>query len=125
MVLTSVDLPAPLSPTSPTTSPALTSKSMSLSACTGPNRLLTPLSWRRGPLEFMLFLSLVGSPEAGWTAPRRRPTGFRRHSSRNPGRLAGRGVLGCADLAGGPEAVLHDRAGDVGLRHCHGGEDRR
>src|SRR3989440_9225816 len=55
IVLTRVDLPAPLSPTRPTTSHALTSKSMLFSACTGPNRLLTPFSWSRDPLEFMVF----------------------------------------------------------------------
>src|SRR5437763_4782790 len=79
MVLTSVDLPAPLSPTRPTTSPALTSKSTLFSACTGPNRLLPPFSWSRDPLEFMVFLSLVASPETGRATPtRRHPTGFRR-----------------------------------------------
>src|SRR6476469_578566 len=46
MVLTSVDLPAPLSPTRATTSPAWTSKSMSLSACTAPKRFETPDSDR-------------------------------------------------------------------------------
>ena len=44
IVLTSVDLPAPLSPTRPTTSPAWTSKSTPSSACTAPKRLLTPSS---------------------------------------------------------------------------------
>src|SRR5712692_6421123 len=53
MVLTSVDLPAPLSPTKPTTSAGRTSKSTSLSACTGPNRLLTPFSCSRGAFAFM------------------------------------------------------------------------
>src|SRR5690348_387878 len=37
MHLISVDLPAPLSPTSAITSPSRTSKSTSLSACTEPN----------------------------------------------------------------------------------------
>src|SRR5213595_1501666 len=46
--LTSVDLPAPLSPTKPTTSPALTAKSTRSRAWTGPNRLLTPSSSRSG-----------------------------------------------------------------------------
>ena len=43
-----VDLPAPLSPTRATTSPASTLKSTSVSACTAPNRLFTPLSSRTG-----------------------------------------------------------------------------
>src|SRR5436305_15332090 len=48
IALTSVDLPAPLSPTRPTTSPALTVKSTRSRAWTGPNRLLTPSSSRSG-----------------------------------------------------------------------------
>src|SRR3954471_5209235 len=48
IALTLVDLPAPLSPTSPTTSPALTAKSTRSRAWTGPNRLLTPSRSRSG-----------------------------------------------------------------------------
>src|SRR4051812_6232340 len=48
IALTSVDLPAPLSPTRPTTSPALTVKSTRSSAWTGPNRLLMPSSSSSG-----------------------------------------------------------------------------
>src|SRR4051812_9359440 len=48
MALISVDLPAPLSPTSATTSPAPTSKSTSVRASTAPKRLVTPLTSRRG-----------------------------------------------------------------------------
>src|SRR2546425_10104688 len=48
MILISVDLPAPLSPTSATTSPADTSNWASVSACTAPNRLLIPRSSSRG-----------------------------------------------------------------------------
>ena len=44
MHLISVDLPAPLSPTSAITSPAFTSKSTSLSACTEPKLLEMPRS---------------------------------------------------------------------------------
>src|SRR4051794_39543804 len=43
-----VDLPAPLSPTSATTSPAWTSKSTSVRASTAPNRFVTPFSSRSG-----------------------------------------------------------------------------
>src|SRR5207253_2080774 len=46
--LISVDLPAPLSPTSAITSPARTSKSTSVSAWTDPNDFETPRSSRRG-----------------------------------------------------------------------------
>src|SRR6185437_1962800 len=42
--LTSVDLPAPLSPTSAVTSPARTVKSTPCSTCTGPKCLSTPRS---------------------------------------------------------------------------------
>src|ERR1700694_5731071 len=42
MHLINVDLPAPLSPTRAITSPARTSKSTSLSACTEPKLLLIP-----------------------------------------------------------------------------------
>ena len=46
--LTSVDLPAPLSPTSAVTSPARTVKSTPCSTCTGPKCLSTPRSCRIG-----------------------------------------------------------------------------
>src|SRR6266487_4542680 len=46
--LISVDLPAPLSPTSAITSPGRTSKSASARACTGPNAFETPRSSRIG-----------------------------------------------------------------------------
>src|SRR3954452_11363572 len=65
MVFTRVDLPAPLSPTRATTSPALTSKSTPSSAWTAPNRLLTPPSASRAPFELIrLFLSSIASPDA-------------------------------------------------------------
>src|SRR3954466_1973011 len=47
MHLMSVDLPAPLSPTSAITSPSRTSRSTSVSACTDRNDLKTPRSSRR------------------------------------------------------------------------------
>src|SRR5919107_922764 len=53
MHLISVDLPAPLSPTSATTSPAATRKSTWYSAWTAPNRFETPRSSRTGWLSFM------------------------------------------------------------------------
>src|SRR4029077_884142 len=46
--LISVDLPAPLSPTSAITSPLRTSKSTSVSACTDPNDFVMLRSWRSG-----------------------------------------------------------------------------
>src|SRR3954452_5639867 len=67
IVLTSVDLPAPLSPTSATTSPDWTSKSTSLSACTGPKLLLTPLRESTGalPFAFMSFSLLSVGRQRG------------------------------------------------------------
>src|SRR5919112_6043629 len=53
MHLMSVDLPAPLSPTSATTSPAATRKSTWYSAWTAPNRFETPRSSRTGWLSVM------------------------------------------------------------------------
>src|SRR5204862_8109177 len=51
IALISVDLPAPLSPTSATTSPASTSKSTPVRASTAPKRLVTPLTSRRWVFE--------------------------------------------------------------------------
>src|SRR5215467_6706989 len=48
MHLISVDLPAPLSPTSAITSPFRTSKSTSVKACTDPNDFVMLRSWRSG-----------------------------------------------------------------------------
>src|SRR5256885_16352977 len=48
ITLTSVDLPAPLSPTSATTWPGNTSISASVRACTAPKRFEIPLSDRTG-----------------------------------------------------------------------------
>src|SRR6476661_5930586 len=128
IVLTSVDLPAPLSPTSPTTSPAFTSKSMLLSACTGPNRLLTPFSCNRGAFEFMSdpFRSwgLPGAA-AGWRPRATRPKRGTVSGSCDSRRLARGRVCGRADLRGRPELVLDDRAVDVGLGDRHRSEDRR
>src|SRR6266516_4315062 len=120
MVLTRVDLPAPLSPTSPTTSPGATSKSTPSRACTAPNRLLTPLRARSGVLEFILsrpFLRRRGGPPRGRPAPRL--------SLLDPGRLARRLVGGRADLGHGPEVVLHDRVLDVVLGDRDRGQDHR
>src|SRR5919201_4804239 len=68
--LISVDLPAPLSPTSAITSPSRTSKSTSVSACTDPNDLETPRSSRVGA-PFPLTASSIRRE-----APRRAPLGF-------------------------------------------------
>src|SRR5881392_2524716 len=69
MHLISVDLPAPLSPTSAITSPSFTSKSTSVSACTEPNDLERPRSWRSGDGSLILAEFLRMTVEA----PRRAP----------------------------------------------------
>jgi hypothetical protein len=73
MVFTSVDLPAPLSPTSATTSPALTSKSTPPSACTAPNRFSTPRSESKAPFEVICVLSKIAQ-NTGGPGGTRRPT---------------------------------------------------
>src|SRR5881397_3385274 len=67
--LISVDLPAPLSPTSAITSPSRTSKSTSLSAWTDPNDFEIPRSWRIG-----VSLTVSGFlPQSRWRRPPRAP----------------------------------------------------
>src|SRR4051812_22101426 len=118
----SVDLPAPLSPTRPTTSPALTSKSRSLSAWTAPNRLLTPLSDRSEPFELIPDPFVLSFPVA---ATRRGPQGTPGDASRSnllePRLLARRGVLLRADLLDRPVVVLDHCVLDV----VHRDGDRR
>src|SRR6187551_1378108 len=91
IALMSVDLPAPLSPTSATTSPAWTSKSTSVSASTAPNRFVTPFSSRSGRSAEAVVtyrsLSLLTDPVL----------------------LASRRKCTCADVVRLPELVLDDR----------------
>src|SRR5207302_1429158 len=95
--LIKVDLPAPLSPTTHTTSCGKTSKSTSLRACTAPKRLLIPFSARTGVSEGLEQTVAVASIEK----------------------------TGCADLVDGPEAIVHDRGGDVVARYGHGCQEQR
>src|SRR5689334_19669665 len=67
MIFTSVDLPAPLSPMRPTTSPGATSSSTWSSACTAPKRLVTPRSESKDPFAFIS----VPSRSAGFAGARR------------------------------------------------------
>src|SRR3954447_20259790 len=109
MTLTSVDLPAPLSPTRPTTSASPTWKSTPSRAWTAPKRLLTPRSSSSGAVAvavaFMSGTLLLGPGDAG--------------------RLAGALVLAGAELRRRPEAVLDDRVLDVGLDDGDRLEDHR
>src|SRR5947207_8949933 len=118
MIFTSVDLPAPLSPTRPTTSASRTSKSTRSSACTGPNALLTPSIASSG-----VFVLTPWSPRA-----RIAPVPHRATRSMSPDAargvqlrlrdarsLARRRVGLRADLLGRPERVLDDRVLDVVL----------
>src|SRR4051812_1229572 len=106
MTFTNVDLPAPLSPTSPMTSPAWTSKSTPLRACTAPKRFVMPRNSSSGAESVMVMAGLLLLLDACC--------------------VAGRLVLAGADLRRLPEAVLDDRVVDLVLRHGDGGQqDRR
>ena len=61
IVLISVDLPAPLSPTRAVTWPAGMSRSMSVSACTGPKFLPMPRSRSSGSASFTFTSCLITS----------------------------------------------------------------
>src|SRR5919106_581162 len=127
IVLTRVDLPAPLSPTRPTTSWEWTSKSTPSSACTAPNLLVTPL--RASSVAFDSIGAFLRSivPPGRAAAPG--------DDSASPGAARGvtldglrnaRGLArGCerlgADLGRLPEAVLDHSVLDVVL----GDGDRR
>src|SRR5215207_300684 len=123
IVFTSVDLPAPLSPTSATTSPGRTSKSTSLSAWTGPKLLLTPFRASTGVLPLAFIPRLLSDARLG--AP---PIGAPPFSPRqllDASLLAASGVLAGADLVHRPELVLDDRVLDVVLGDRHRGEQNR
>src|SRR3954451_24756597 len=91
--LISVDLPAPLSPTSAITSPSRTSKSTSESACTEPKCFETPRSSSVGVSVVAVAVSFTFGCGRGAEAPR--PRSF----------LAVLLVLTDADLAALQEAV--------------------
>src|SRR5690242_8781568 len=112
MHLISVDLPAPLSPTSAITSPARTSKSTSLSASTEPNVLVMPRSSRSGCSVN------VGISDRGGGAP----IGGRLH--RSLGRLAVLLELADADVALLDELVRVETV-DVRLRDPDHGQGNR
>src|SRR3954454_1633385 len=108
IALISVDLPAPLSPTRATTSPAPTSKSTSVRASTAPNLFVTPLTSRRGR-------SGAAVAEAVVTCSR-----FLVLLDAVLG--AGRLVRTGADLRRLPEAVLDDRRLDLVRGHRDHGQ---
>src|SRR5882757_6845349 len=114
-ILTSVDLPAPLSPTIATTSPACTSMSTPLSARTAPKRLLMPRSDRicsGGRPRAGAEVNGMGVPWLiGWLL--------------DSGRGAHTGVLGRADLRDGVDAVRDHGSHDRVDRHNFGAEERR
>src|SRR3954470_14524724 len=118
MVFTSVDLPAPLSPTRATTSAGWTRKSTPSSAWTGPKLLLTPSRERTGWIELMT-CTLFSACWPGGRPVSRPPCA----PLLNARRLARARVLRRADLLLGPEPVLDDRVVDVVLGHRHRGED--
>src|SRR5262245_26442681 len=126
--LISVDFPAPLSPTSAITSPARTSKSTSVSACTEPKLFVIPLISSSGARS----LSASGSAIVGGVSG---ATAIVRESFRERGRSAGEGappasalavlrVLARADLG-----LLQEAVGDeqlpVVLRDRDRGQEHR
>src|SRR5437016_993817 len=95
--LISVDLPAPLSPTSAMTSPSRTSKFTASSACTAPKLFETSRSSRVGR-----GVAFTGVFYHGWGAPERAPQRVDRL-------LAVLRVLTVADLAALQEAFLEEQ----------------
>src|SRR3954452_3967823 len=121
MTFTSVDFPAPLSPTRATTSPGITSISASVRACTAPKRFEMPLNERTGvavavAVTMLPLLSPCKRMSRG--RPRRPPPCA---SLLQAGLLAIGGELLRADVADLVEAVGHDGVLDVVRRHL----DRR
>src|SRR3954463_6393099 len=110
-LLTSVDLPAPLSPTRAMTSPDRTSKSTPRRACTAPNRLCTPRSSSSG-VSLKTPLPPLEALEGGRCA--RRPSDVHGVLGDPRGRAVLL-VLALADVTGLQEAVLDDGVLDVVL----------
>src|SRR5690349_9842737 len=133
MVLTRVDLPAPLSPTSATTSPAWTSKSMSLRACTAPKRLETPASESTDVVggervAVIVVLWWVGCRVHPWPGglPCGGPPGLGHGGpSAQACRRAGRGESPGADVGDLVDVVLDDGVLDRVLGDGDRVEDRR
>src|SRR5579864_1826529 len=113
---TSVDFPAPLSPTSAITSPLRTSKSTSVRACTDPNDFVMFRRWRRG------VSATVGSFPTTETAEAPRKGRLRRVQLN--GLLAVLLVLADAHLALRQEMV-REEAGVVRLRDPHNRKRQR
>src|SRR6201996_4195433 len=103
IVLISVDLPAPLSPTSAVTCPAGTSRLMSVSACTGPKFFPMPRSRSSGSASFTMRLP----------ACRTRPGCGTAGTVPHPGE---RCFLGLAD-SGGRALGLVGAGAELGCRH--------
>src|SRR3954454_3896648 len=113
IVLISVDLPAPLSPTSAITSPGYARKSTLVSACTGPKLLETPRSSSSG-------LSVACAIEDRWRGARGRAPLALSPMCRSAVLLVGPR----ADVAPLQVAVL-DREVPVRLRDRDGGREHR
>src|SRR5665647_232456 len=132
MVLTRVDFPAPLSPTRLTTSPANTSKSTSLRACTAPKRLLIPCISRIGGRSLSMFPSL--SHTVSVRAGRHRAVPPIAPHASGSGRdlrlldielLAHRRQGPGAQLLCRGEPILHHGGGHILPRDGHGSQENR
>src|SRR3954471_16956847 len=121
MTFTSVDLPAPLSPTSATTSFGATSISASVRACTAPKRFEIPRSERTGAAVAVAVTALPFQVEDRG----RRTDHPRSRSLLESGLLAIVRVLLRADLLDRVEAVLDHGVLDVVLGHRDRGEQLR
>src|ERR1700709_2716298 len=117
MHLTIVVLPAPLSPTSAVTSPALAVKSTEDRTCTGPNDFSTPRSSSVG-------VSVTSQSPAHHVVVGLEPIVRLQPHSKGLTRSAGRNTVGVAQLhqvrgradGSGGGVTVGDRERDVGLR---------
>ena len=124
--LTSVDFPAPLSPTRATTSPAWTSRSMSVSADTAPKFLQMPrrlrISSPAAARNEAVMPRCVSGRVTGRQPPGGSPAGRRMRGLLDAERRAPASAAG-ADLGGGVDPLVEDLGLDVLL--CHHGRDEQ
>src|SRR5690349_2968336 len=116
--LISVDLPAPLSPTSAVTSPARTVKSTPCSTCTGPKCLSTPRSCRIGSVT----TTPPGTADARPGSPAAHP---RKSTGLLDAELPASGLRGGHAHLGGLHLALVDHRLDVVLGDQLRGEQHR
>src|SRR5882762_5470684 len=127
MHLTSVDLPAPLSPTSAVTSPGRMARSTSWSTCTGPKLLFIALSSRIGFVTGPPYRHFSLTHHSGWPGHPEYPREPRPSSVPvllDPELVARRLGLAHADVRGLHAALVHDLL-DLVLGDQDRGEQQR